>query len=168
MKTTGVILLLFLYLYSPAQSVFSNNTNAAIEKVIRDYPNQFRNIRGSVVDESSQAINYQSNITIPGALSCIVTRHNFSKSETITWKAELYESNNFQEAKNLYKDLYSQIRNSIVRIEGEKPYILNGQYEIPDQQKNRHSVIFNMLPSVGNMQKVKVELLMVQHAQTWK
>lgn len=150
-----------------AQGVFANQTNSAIEKVIQDYPNQFKNITGALVLEKQQTADYQSSIQIPGALSCQVIKYNSGRKE-IYWRAELLETRKFEEAKRLYKDIYNQIRNSIVKIEGEKPYILNGQYDIPDERKGFHSVVFSMLPSVGEMQKLKVELSLVRHATDWK
>ena len=168
MKNLGFFLPLLLCLDVTGQSVFTNQTNAAIEKVIRDYPNQFRNIRGSLLLESQESTNYQSHIQIPGALSCVVTRYNVSNKSALAWKAELFESSSFHEAKEKYQDLFAQIRNTIIKIEGEKPYILNGQYEIPAQEKRFHSVVFNMLPAVGGMQKVKVELSLVRQSSAWK
>jgi hypothetical protein len=168
MKTAGLILLLLICLKTSAQGVFTNNTNQAIEKVIRDYPNQFRNIQGSLLADGQQGINYQSNIQIPGALSCVISKSNFSNGDAICWKADLFESTDFRVMKDKYTALYNQIRNSIIKIEGEKPYILNGQYEIPDQRRRAQSVIFNMLPSVGEMQKLKVELSLYQQGATWR
>lgn len=164
MKNASFLLLLLLSLRVTAQGVFTNQTNSAIEKVIRDYPNQFRNIKGSVLLENGESINYQSNIQIPGAISCVVARYQSS----LYWKAELFESADFHDAKARYSALFGQIRNTIIKIEGEKPYILNGQYEIPVEQKRFHSVVFNMLPAVGGMQKVKVELSLVRQVNTWK
>jgi hypothetical protein len=168
MKNIGLFFLLFISLHSNSQGVFTNNTNAAIERVIQDYPNQFRNIKGQPVLENSQFTNYESSVRIPGALSCLVTKYNFSRKEAMCWKADLLETSGFQDAKTKYKELYNQIRNSIVRIEGEKPYILNGQYESPVEGKRFHSVTFNMLPSMGEMQKLKVELSLTQQAGVWK
>ena len=167
MKNASFLILLLFSLGATAQSVFTNQTNAAIEKVIRDFPNQFRNIKGTVLVENKQSVNYQSNIQIPGALSCMVTQHHSSK-ESLSWKAELFQFENFHEAKTKYQDLFGQIRNTIVKIEGEKPYILNGQYEIPAEQRRSQSVVFNMLPSVGNMQNVKVELMLIREGSAWK
>ena len=168
MKNAGLLLLLLICLETTAQSVFTNHTNQAIEKVIRDYPNQFRNIQGSVLQEGQQATNYQSNIQIPGALSCVISKSNFSNRDAMSWKADLYESASFQEMKERYTGLYNQIRNSIIKIEGEKPYILNGQYEVPDQRKRAQSVVFSMLPAVGEMQKLKVELSLYQQGSVWR
>lgn len=167
MKNVSLLILLVVCLDVSAQGVFSNQTNLAIEKVIQDYPNQFRNITGALLIEKQQTADYQSNIQIPGALSCQVIKYTASKKE-LCWRAELLQTGNFEEARSLYKDIYNQIRNSIVKIEGEKPYILNGQYENPDEHKRFHSVVFSMLPSVGEMQKLKVELSLVQQVSVWK
>ena len=167
MKNVSLLILLLVCLNVSAQGVFTNQTNSAIEKVIQDYPNQFRNITGVLLMEKQQTADYQSNIQIPGALSCQVIKYNASKKE-LCWRAELLQTEKFEDARLLYKDIYNQIRNSIVKIEGEKPYILNGQYEIPDERKRFHSVVFNMLPSVGEMQKLKVQLSLVQVASVWK
>lgn len=167
MKNASFLILLLLCLEVSAQGVFTNQTNSAIEKVLQDFPNQFRNIMGNVLLQNQESVNYHSYIQIPGAISCVVTRYHANK-EALCWKAELFESGDFHEAKEKYKDLYTQIRNTIIKIEGEKPYILNGQYEIPAEQKSFHSVVFNMLPSVGGMQKVKVELSMSRQGSSWK
>jgi hypothetical protein len=165
---TALLVLMLISLEVSAQSVFSNHTNAAIEKVIQDYPNQFSNIRGALLIQNQQTADYQSSIQIPGALSCQVIKYNSTQKEGVCWKAELLQTTSFQEAKEKYKELYNQIRNSIVRVEGEKPYILNGQYETPNEKKNIHTVVFSMLPSTGQMQKLKVELSLIQHQSTWK
>jgi hypothetical protein len=164
----ALLALMLISLEVSAQGVFSNHTSAAIEKVIQDYPNQFINIRGALLLQNQQTADYQSSIQIPGALSCQVIKYNSTQKEGVCWKAKLFQTSNFNEAKEKYRELYNQIRNSIVRVEGEKPYILNGQYEIPTEKKNIHSVVFSMLPSTGQMQKLKVQLTLVQHGSTWK
>jgi len=167
MKNVSLLILLSVCLKVSAQGVFTNQTNSAIEKVIQDYPNQFRNITGALLIEKQQTADYQSNIQIPGAVSCQVIKYNSSKKE-LCWRAELLQTNNFEEARALYKNIYNQIRNSIVKIEGEKPYILNGQYDVPDERKRNHSIVFSMLPAVGDMQKLKVELSLMQQGTSWK
>lgn len=167
MKNVSLLILLLVCLEVSAQGVFTNQTNSAIEKVIQDYPNQFRNITGALLAEKQQTADYQSNIQIPGAISCQIIKYSSSKS-ALYWRAELMQTSNFDQARMLYKDIYNQVRNSIIKIEGEKPYILNGQYDIPDERKRFHSVVFSMLPSVGEMQKLKVELSLVQQSAAWK
>ncbi|HEY0677175.1 MAG TPA: hypothetical protein VGD17_02770 [Chitinophagaceae bacterium] len=168
MKNVCLLILLLTALEASAQGVFSNHTNAAIEKVIQDYPNQFKNIRGALLLQNQHTADYNSIIQIPGAISCIVVKPNSSKTDAVYWKAELLETNSFNEARSKYKELYNQIRNSIVRIRGEKPYILSGQYEMPVEKKRFQTVVFNMLPSVGEMRKLKVQLLLLRQGSSWK
>jgi hypothetical protein len=55
MKNVSLLILMFACLNSSAQGVFTNQTNAAIEKVIQDYPNQFKNITGPLLLEKQQS-----------------------------------------------------------------------------------------------------------------
>ena len=61
------ILLLFLAttITATAQGVFSNQTNAALQRVIEDYPNRFKNIKGDLLQESNSSGDYQSKVQIP-------------------------------------------------------------------------------------------------------
>jgi hypothetical protein len=167
MKTVLIAIILVTYsIESIAQGVFSNSTNTALEKVIQDYPNRFRNIKGAMLVENGQATNYESSIKIPGSLSCIVSQSNARQS--ISWKAELFASSSFDDASSKYIELFNQIKNSIIKIQGSKPYILSGQYTTPDQGKPYQAVILNMLPASGEMQRLKVEISLEQAGSTWK
>jgi hypothetical protein len=150
-----------------AQGVFSNATNTALEKVIQDYPNQFRNIKGEVLIQNAQATAFESSVKIPGSISCIVSQSNSSR-QAMSWKAELLTSSNFSEASAKYTDLYNQIKNTIIKIQGSKPYILSGQYAAPEKSKSYQAVIFNMLPASGELQKIKVEVSLEQAGSNWK
>lgn len=151
-----------------AQDNFSNHTNVAIEKVIRDYPRQFVNIRGALLASENDHADYVSNIQIPGSISCVVSWRQLHSREAISWKAELYSTGSFNEAARRYRDLYQQIRNSIVKMDGTKPFILSGQLEPPAENKKIHSTVFSMIPSLQNVQDLKVALLLVRHGTAWK
>lgn len=164
--TIGLLLVLCKVSYS--QSVFSNQTNVALEKVIQDYPNKFKNIKGALLINNPQATDYTSVITIPGSLSCIVTEYSSTRKEVVSWRAELFESEEFDDAKKQYKDVFNQIKNTIVKIDGEKSYILNGHFQTPDERKRYHSTFFSLLPSNSQLQKIKVELVLQYQLPLWK
>lgn len=109
-----------------------------------------------------------TNSAIEKAVAGLVTKRESIKKEESRWKADVFETSSFEAAASKYKELFNQIGNSIVRIDGQKPYILNGQYEAPAENRRHHSIIFNMIPSTGQMQHVKVELLLSQQANAWK
>jgi hypothetical protein len=164
---TSVVLLSFSAT-TFAQGAFSNNTSAGLEKVIQDYPNRFKNIKGEIIVQNPQTTEYQSKVQIPGATSCTVTRYSSSKSDVYSWGCTLFRTEEFSSAKNKFKEIFSQIKNSIIRLNGEKPFILNGQYETPDEGKKFTTIIFELLPSVGEMKKVKIDLSLQYEIIGWK
>jgi hypothetical protein len=163
-------LLLWFVAYSfalRAQGVFNTKTTAALQKVIADYPHQFKNIRGDRVAEHARAVDYKSQVEIAGSVNCIITQYSANAKDQYSWTCELFQSSNFEQAKTSFKDLYSQISNTIIKIEGEKPFILNGKYDAPDGEKKATTVRFGFLPAPGVVQQLKVELTL-QYTTTWK
>jgi hypothetical protein len=151
-----------------SQGVFSNSTNTAIEKVIQDYPNGFRNIKGSVVTEKGIASNFESIIQIPGSISCVVSEKTAGDRPAMSWKADLCYTSDFTEASRKYTELFNLIKNSIIKLQGTKPYILSGQYTEPNKNKLYHAIVLRMLPASGDLQSVKVEISLEQIASSWK
>ena len=157
-----------LTLTSHSQGVFTNDVNAALQKVIQDYPNHFINIKGALVEGNLRSVQYHSTVEVPGSVNCILTQHSANRKELYSWNCVILESGRFGDAKNKFTELYNQIKNTIVKIDGEKPFILNGKYENPTDDKKFTSVVFQLLPSTGQMQKLKVELTLQQTINDWK
>jgi predicted SnoaL-like aldol condensation-catalyzing enzyme len=151
-----------------SQGVFTNDVNSALQKVIQDYPNHFINLKGAQVAGNLGNIQYHSTVEVPGSVNCVLTQYSTTKKEIYNWKCVMLESEKFREAKNKFTELYNQIRNTIVKIEGEKPFILNGKYEAPSEDKKFTSVIFELLPATGSIQKLKVELILQHTINEWK
>lgn len=169
MKNLTLTLLFLLPMTLFAQGVFTNTTHSALQKVIGDYPNHFRNIKGPVLNEDMQSTDYESKVQIPGASAAVITKYSSAEEkEVYSWKCILAESEDFEAIAKKYKDLYNQIRNSIVKVEGEKPFILNGLYEVPTEDKRFVSTAFTLLPAVGNLGKLKVELVLEYYVTEWK
>lgn len=161
-----MLLALLLSLGAAAQSVFSNNTNTALKLVIEDYPNHFSNIKGDRISAYEPAVNYQSKVIIPGAVNCMLTE--FDTSERYSWQCELFSSADFQKAKIRFSDLYKEIHNTIIKLTGEKPAILNGQYEIPEKERKQTIIHFHFLPNTGIIRKLHVEMQLQSTDGTWK
>lgn len=169
MKNLTLILILAIPAIVPAQGVFSNQTNMTLQQVIGDYPNHFKNIQGDMVSNEAQSTDYTSKVIIPGSLSAVVTRYSSSQDKSVySWKCIVKESEDFESISGQYRQLYNQIRNSIIKIEGQKPFILNGSYEAPSEDKKFTTSDFYLLPSIGNMRKLKVELTLEFYVTEWK
>ncbi|HLX90771.1 MAG TPA: hypothetical protein VKR32_03760 [Puia sp.] len=162
------IALLAIAAISFAQSVFSNKTNTTLEKVIQDFPNRFKNIRGPVIVDNPQTTEYRSTVQIPGSDSCTVTRYNSPKNDVYSWTCLVFENDDFDQVKAKFKELFSQIKNSIVKIGGSRPYILTGQYVDPDEAKKFTTILFELLPPPGDMKDLRVDLSMQYIITGWK
>ena len=78
----------------------------------------------------------------------------------------MFTSADFEKAKARFQELFKQISNTIIRIEGEKPFILNGQFESPTGEIKTTIIRFHFLPASGIVQHLKVELSM-QFVSEW-
>jgi len=165
-----ICLLLWLAVASAsvhAQGVFSTKTTTALQKVIEDYPHRFNNIKGDRLAEHTRAVDYTSRVVIAGASSPVITLYATSPKQQYAWNCELSSSDNFEQAKNNFQDLFNQISNTIIKIDGEKPFILNGKYEVPAGEKKATTIRFELLAAPEAVQLLKVELTL-RYTTEWK
>lgn len=153
-----------------SQGVFSNKTITILERVIQDYPNRFHNIEGEQIGQDKQTTEYRSTIKLNGSPSCIVTRYkNKARTENYSWTCVVFEGQQFGKARDTFRELFSQIKNSIIRIGGKTPFILSGRYEEPAEGTGTPTqIIFSLLPAAADLKKLKVELSLHPAAQGWK
>ena len=151
-----------------AQDVFSNKVNSALEKVLRDFPNRFHNIKGEVIEQGKSTTEYRSTVQVPGASTCIVIRATDTKKDVYSWSCTALTTEDFIEAKNKFREIYGQIENTIIKIEGEKPFIITGQYETPSEDKKETTIIFELLPAAGELKKLRVGLSLQSEIKGWK
>jgi len=148
--------------------VFSNKTNVALEKVIRDYPNRFHNIKGEMIAQHAQMAEYKSTITVPGASYCSIWKYNVANNEVYDWNCTTFNSPNFMQARAKFKEIYDQIENTIIKVEGQKPFIINAQYLTPSELHNLNSISFELLPAVNEMKNLKIDLTLEKESNIWK
>jgi len=150
-----------------AQGVFSNKTQTIVEKVIQDYPNHFYNIKGELIGHATQTSSYKSTLELPGASSSTITLVTASGAGGSGWTCTVLQTASFEEARARFSEIYGQLSNSIVSAAGQKTFILSGQYEAPTADKKDNEVIFTLLPGVGEMKKLRVELMLCEEGQDW-
>jgi hypothetical protein len=150
-----------------AQGVFSNKTQTVVEQVIQDYPNHFLNIKGELIGRVMQTSRYKSTLELPGAASSTITLISSSGAEGSGWTCNVLQTASFDEARNRFTEIYNQLSNSIVSAAGQKTFILSGQYEAPVADKKENEVLFSLLPGVGEMKRVHVELILHGEGSDW-
>jgi hypothetical protein len=170
MKALTHLLLLAMPIFVAAQqSAFTNQTHTTLQKVINDYPNHFKNIKGEVLVENPQTTDYSSKVQIPGAVNTVITKYSSEDSlEIYSWKCVLLESEDFQMVTKKYKEIFNQVKNSIIKLDGNKPFILNGTYSDPTEEKRYIASPFALVPASGDLKKLKVELTLEYLVTEWK
>ncbi len=167
----NIILLLLISSFGStciSQGVFSNQTNKTLEKVVQDYPSQFKNIRGELLLSRPGSAAYKSTIAIPGAVSTTITQSAVAHKQTVSWQSVVYSGNEFNAAKNRFEELFNQIKNTIIKPEGEKAAIINGLYINPSEDKTFTTIQFDLLPATRLMQKVNIDLTLKNDGGQWK
>lgn len=150
-----------------AQGVFSNKTQVVLEKVIQDYPNHFYNIKGELIGQALQTARYRSTLQLPGSSSSVITLVS-AGNESSDWACTVLETADFAEAKSRFATIFGQLSNSIITTGSRKTFILSGQYENPTEEKKYTCIVFSLLPGMGEMKRLKVELSLREEANTWK
>ncbi|MBS1660002.1 MAG: hypothetical protein JST68_03015 [Bacteroidetes bacterium] len=150
-----------------AQGVFSNKTQVTLEKVIQDYPNHFTHIKGELIGQATQTARYRSTVQVPGSTSSTVILTN-SSTEGYGWSCTVLETASFETAKSRYAELYGQLSNSIIASSSQKTFILSGQYVAPTEDHKSSHVSFSLLPAVGELKNLKVELSLQEEGGQWR
>jgi hypothetical protein len=160
--------MLFAVVASTAQGVFSNQTNFMLEKVVQDYPSQFKNIRGKLLASEAASEKYASTLAIPGAISTTIIESKQADKPVVCWQSVLYVNTDFAIAKGRFENLFEQIKNTIIKPVDEKPVIVNGLFINPHPDKIFTTIQFDLLPPVSAVQKVNIDLVMQHTGSQWQ
>ena len=160
----------FIYGSLQSQSVFKpgNNIIIDIKKVVEDYPNRFANITGKLILQNPQSAEYECNFKINNAEESSITIYSADNKIICSWQALILSTDNFQEAKSKYKNIYNQLNNQAISMEGTGNFHLKGVYREP-KEENKFSVsLFTINPMNENIKKLRVEVSLQYEIMEWK
>lgn len=158
-------------LQSHAQLRFPGTGNSdfknALEKVISDFPKEFANLRGEVINTNPQTVEYASLLTFKSAEQNTITQYS-GRQPVYSWQALMFTTEEFEVAEKKYKSIYSQLKNTNITLNRDYSYGLSGDYEKPEESKKFSSTVFKLLPNASNLPNVKVELSLQYEMLEWK
>ena len=149
--------------YSQIKLLPGNSLQPAIEKVVKDYPNHFQNIRAEEISADVQTTDFRSAVIIPGAEECVITRYAAKNKAIYSWRANMLTTDDFNAAKKKFKSLYGQLNNLSVNLEGHGVKF-KSHYENPTEEKAFCSIIF----SDDDYKELKIELSLQYELMEWK
>ncbi len=129
-----------------------NGVTNDVKKVIEDHPNQFANLKGEMIAQTTQTIDYACLFEANGAEETTITKYS-SKKEIYSWQALMLTTESFEKAKQKFRSLFNQLNNLPVKS-GDQQYKLKGDYVQPDNKKKFSSAIL----SAGDKLKVEISL----------
>lgn len=172
-KTLTLLLVVFT-VFTPAHAqikLFNNSPEfrQALDKIMADYCNRFRNLKGESVIDNPESSEFESTVKLPGSEECTVVQMRNTKNETAAFQALMLSTGDYEAASKKYKQLYNQLHNTSVRLDnGGKQYSIKGELDKPSDEKKIISTIFNLVPETVLNQKLHIELSMAYELMEWK
>ena len=170
MKKLFTCIFIFFALAGNAQPKFSLHKSSpsikpVIEKVARDYYQNFNNIKGDTITESSGTIEFKSRVAPADALSTSITK--YVDPFSYTWQATMFESENYQAAVAKYKEYFRQLNGCTLTFYDKSSYKLFGNYDTPDEGRSFASSILELDGDNQDLQLFKVEVALNYSLPTW-
>lgn len=143
----------------------SPSIKPVIEKVARDYYQNFNNIKGDTVNENGTTIEFTSKISPEGALETSITK--YVDPYSYTWQTTMFESEDYNEAAAKYKEYFRQLNNCTLNFYDKTSYKLVGNYDIPDEDRAFASSILQLNATNHDLELFKVEVALNYSMPSW-
>lgn len=144
----------------------NNDISPVLEKVICDYPNDFANIKGALIEEQPSVINYACVLNIKGMPPGIISQYGYEAEHAFSWKNTLLETDNFNDAKTKFRLYYNHIKKTVAAIE-KLEIKLDADYVEPDEFKSFNTIRFKLETMQDLVKDVTVELNMQYEMDHW-
>ena len=106
---------------------------AALEKIILDFREDYKNIQG-VLLEKGEVDMYESLIKIPGAEDCRILRFHSAKDTTAAWQATIYSGDDYDEAVKAYQNIFRMVKKTQIKWIDRSNIGFAGQLESPKEE----------------------------------
>lgn len=136
-----------------------------IEKVARDYYQNFNNIKGDTLNETRSTIEFKSKIEPAGSLSTTITK--YVDPYSYSWQSTLFQSEDYEEAVAKYKEFYHQLNGCRLTFYDKSSYKLEGAYDKPDEARSFASSILELDSTNRDMELFKVEIALNYSMPNW-
>lgn len=151
---------------SQSQSV---SLTDAVERVISEMPTRLSHIRGELLANNPEAIDYTSLLQLSGADNCVISVFNTPGDTTAAWKADLPVLDDWGQARKAFSSAYESLhRARITRLHPGVVYRLEGDFQAADETKQTNVIEFTLDPAGEEFQKVRVQILLTYTMPEWR
>lgn len=162
---------LFFAIAVQAQPKFFGLSNGgvrqALEKVLTDFPKNFSTLKGEVLNNDPQSVEYASLLRFETAEKNSITEYS-GKLPVYSWQALMLTTEEFEVAEKKYKSLYKELKSMALTLNRDYHYGLEGEYDAPDESRKFATTAFYLTPLASGLSNTKVELSMQYEFPEWK
>ena len=171
MKCLKLTVLFFLVYSIDASAQFKLPVNNALrtdlQKIVSEYPQHFEAIRGDVIHQNPQTIEYASSLKVADALGCMIIKYSSGLKPIYSWQALMFTSEDFEEASKKYKWLFNQLKGlNIFYVKDQ--YTLKGSFEEATESRKFTNSILAPVSPPEPLKKLKVEVALQFEFPEWK
>jgi hypothetical protein len=138
-----------------------------IDAVLRDFPNNLRNITGDLVLAQGEFENYASMLALPESEHCVITRWHSTQDTTVSWQAAMLTTDDFGKADHAYRDLYRKLQQCYIQLVDGTIVYLKGSWEPAKAGAAFTTSTLRLTLDDQRYREVRVELELVYQLAEW-
>jgi hypothetical protein len=171
MKSPKLLALFFLLpcLYASAQLKLpiNNALRTDLQKILSEYPKHFEAIKGDIINQNPQTIEYASLVKPGDAQECMIIKYSSGLKPIYSWQALMFSSEDFEAASKKYKWLFNQLKGMNIYYVHDQ-YTLKGSFEEATESKKFANSILEPASPPDPLKKLKVEVALQFDFPEWK
>ena len=140
---------------------------SVIDAVLRDFPNNLRNITGELVLAQGEFENYASMLALPESEHCLITRWHSTQDTTVSWQATMLTTDDFGKADHAYRDLYGKLQQCYIQLIDGTIVYLKGSWEPAKEGASFTTSTLHLTLDDQRYREVRVELELVYQLAEW-
>ena len=171
MKCLKLTVLSFLIHFFNASAQFKLPINNALrtdlQKIVSEYPHHFESIKGDIINQNPQTIEYASLVKPSDALECMIVKYSSGYKPIYSWQALMFSSEDFEEASIKYQWLFNQVKVLNFYYVNDQ-YTLKGSFEEATERRKFTNSILEPVSPPEPLKKLKVEVALLFEFPEWK
>lgn len=140
---------------------------SVIDAVLRDFPNNLRNITGELVLAQGEFENYASMLALPESEHCVITRWHSTQDTTVSWQAAMLTTEDFGKADHAYRELYRKLQQCYIQLVDGTIVYLKGSWEPAKEGAAFTTSTLRLTLDDQRYREVRVELELVYQLAEW-
>lgn len=167
MKTTIMTFTVAVGLSYACYAQQSPSFPSVIDAVLRDFPNNLRNITGELVLAQGEFENYASVLALPESQHCTITRWHSTRDTTVSWQAAMLTTDNFGKADHAYQELYRKLQQCYIQLTDGTVVYLKGNWEPARESASFTTSTLRVELDDQRYKEVRIELELVYQLAEW-